>query len=289
VTGVHQGRACGSVVIPAHDEARVIGRCLDALFLGVPPGELEVVVACNGCQDDTADVARASGHPVTVLELAEPSKPGALRAADAVAGRFPRIYLDADVVLPGMSARMVLQRLAEGDVLAARPAIRYETSGSTAAVRRYYRARSRVPSLMGSLWGAGVFALSAAGRQRFGEFPDVVAEDLFVDQHFTPEEIAIVPCDPVVITTPRAVPDLVQVLRRTYRGNAENHRTTPAGAQASTTGTTVQSLVRLARSGVADAVDVAVYAGVVASARGLRLVSTGGAWERDDSSREVAS
>ncbi len=59
----------GSVVIPAHDEAAVIGRCLDALFTGFEPGELDVVVVCNGCTDDTASAARASGHPVRVVEL----------------------------------------------------------------------------------------------------------------------------------------------------------------------------------------------------------------------------
>src|SRR5262245_50140774 len=33
-----------SVVIPAHDEEAVLGRCLDALLGGAAPGELDVVV-----------------------------------------------------------------------------------------------------------------------------------------------------------------------------------------------------------------------------------------------------
>jgi hypothetical protein len=39
----------GFVVIPAHNEAAVIRRSLDALLAGFAPNELHVVVACNGC------------------------------------------------------------------------------------------------------------------------------------------------------------------------------------------------------------------------------------------------
>ena len=89
----------GSAVIPAHNEAAVILRCLDTLLAGFRPGELDVVVTCNGCTDGTADVVRSSGHQVRVLEIDAASKPAALRAAEEVVTAFPRLYLDADVVL----------------------------------------------------------------------------------------------------------------------------------------------------------------------------------------------
>ena len=210
----------GSVVIPANDEALVIRRCLDALFEGFAPGSLDVVVVCNGCADDTAAQASSSGHPVRVLELAAASKPAALRAGDAAALAFPRIYLDADVVLPGRAARALLERLRTG-AIAGRPPIRYDSIGASAPVRSYYRARSRVPAVLGSLWGAGVYGLSAEGRRRFGEFPDVVGDDLWVDRLFDLGEVEIVDCAPVVVTVPRRAGDLVRLLRRTYRGKAE--------------------------------------------------------------------
>ena len=50
---------------------------------------------------------------------------------------------------------------------------------------------------MSSLWGAGVYGLSEEGRSRFGDYPDVVAEDLYVDQHFDEHEIEIVSCAPL--------------------------------------------------------------------------------------------
>jgi glycosyltransferase involved in cell wall biosynthesis len=275
----------GSVIVPAHDESARIRRCLDALFAGIAPGELDVIVVCNGCRDDTAQLARVSGHPIRVIELDTASKPAALRAGDAAALALPRIYLDADVVLQGSAARTVLERLRAGAV-AARPPIRYDSSGSSAPVRSYYRARSRVPALLGSLWGAGVYGLSGAGRSRFNAFPDVVADDLWVDRHFAPDEIEIVPCAPVVVTVPRSTRDLVRVLRRAYRGKAETADVDPHGRARRTTGSAVRQLRRLAAAGPFAALDAATYAAFAAGAR-LALASprAGPRWERDDSSR----
>ena len=53
VTQTREGVMPVSVVIPAHNEETVIGRCLAALFAGAGEGELDVVVVCNGCRDGT--------------------------------------------------------------------------------------------------------------------------------------------------------------------------------------------------------------------------------------------
>ena len=282
----------GSVVIPAHDEAAVIERCLHALFAGFAPGELDVVVVCNGCADDTAARAGSSGHPVRVVERETASKPAALRVGDAAAAVFPRLYLDADVVLPGAAARIVLERLRAGAV-AARPPIRYDSSGSSAPVRSYYRTRSQVPAVLGSLWGAGVYGLSAAGRQRFAAFPDLVADDLWVDRHFDRSEVEIVDCAPVVVRVPRRSRDLVRILRRTYVGKAEPAPVTDLGdAAPDTVGSTVKDLCRLAAAGPLATLDATTYAVFAAGARlALAFAPLAGAslpaggWERDDGSR----
>lgn len=277
----------GSVVIPAHDEANVIRRSLDTLFTGIDPGEIDVVVVCNGCADDTANVARESGHPLRVVELKRASKPAALRVADAAVSAFPRLYLDADVMLSGSAARLVLQRLRSGTP-AARPPIRYDTSGASAPVRRYYRARSRVPAVLGSLWGAGVYGLSASGRSRFGDFPDVVADDLWVDRLFAQGEVEIVDCPPVVVAVPRRSRDLVRVLRRVYGGKRERTFAPDLHDRApETIRSTLRDLGRLAMAGPAAALDAATYAAFATYAR-LALVGGGLAserWERDYSSR----
>ena len=275
----------GSVVIPAHDESAGIHRCLDALFAGTAPRQFDVIVVCNGCSDGTADLARSSGHPVRVIELETASKAAALRAGDEAASGFPRIYLDADVVLPGSSACAVLERLRDGAV-AARPPIRYDSSRSSAPVRSYYRARSRVPALLESLWGAGVYGVSEAGRTRFGTFPDVVADDLWVDRHFAPGEIMIVDCAPVAVAVPRRAHDLVRILRRTYRGKAETAGVDPHSRARRTTASTIGQLRRLAAAGPSAALDAATYAAFATGARlALAAPLPGSRWERDDSSR----
>lgn len=279
----------GSVVIPAHDEAGSIKRCLEALFQGFDPRELDVVVVCNGCRDGTAAAARSTGHPVRVIELEAASKAAALRAGDAAALAYPRLYLDADVVLQGSAARRVLERLAQG-ALAARPPILYDSSRSSALVRRYYRARSRVPAVLGSLWGAGMYGLSAQGRGRFASFPDVTADDLWLDRQFDPREIEVVDCAPVLVSVPRNARDLTRVLLRIYRGKAENRSPAQVDDRArDITKSTLGDLARLAAGGPSPALDVAAYATFAAVARlALAVVPASASptrWERDESSR----
>jgi cellulose synthase/poly-beta-1,6-N-acetylglucosamine synthase-like glycosyltransferase len=58
-----------SLIIAAHDEQRVIGaKVQNALALDYPRELLEVIVACDGCTDETAQGAREAGADV-VLEL----------------------------------------------------------------------------------------------------------------------------------------------------------------------------------------------------------------------------
>jgi glycosyltransferase involved in cell wall biosynthesis len=275
----------GSVVIPAHNEAVVISRCLDALLAGFQPGELDVVVACNGCTDGTADIVRSSGHPVRVIEVDAASKPAALRAAEEAAITFPRLYLDADVVLASAAARQVLECIRNGRALAARPPIKYDAQRSTLFVRSYYRARTSVPAVMGSLWGAGVYGLSSVARARFGRYPDVVADDLFVDQHFHRGEIEIVKCPPVVVKAPRRTADLLRILRRTYHGNSENRNLQDTATKSATTPSTLHDLARLALAQPARAVDVGTYLALAALARLTLVVASPARWERDNSSR----
>jgi glycosyltransferase involved in cell wall biosynthesis len=277
-------QAVGSIVIPAHNEARVIGTGLRELLTSLGAG-VEVVVVCNGCTDGTAEAAREAGDGVEVVELAVASKVEALRAGDLVATAFPRAYIDADVLVSGETVGAVFRRLADGGALAARPPLTYDTSSSSWIVRRFYRARSEIPAVMGSLWGAGMYALSAAGRARFAAFPAVVADDLFVDGLFTPDEVELVDTDPVVVVAPATVAGLLASFRRVFRGNRAMARHTATDGPG--TADTLRDLVRLARRGPAELVDAAVYGSVVLAARALawRHRWSSDHWERDESSR----
>jgi hypothetical protein len=285
-------RWIGSVVIPAHNEESVIGRCLGALTEGTAPGTLDVVVVCNGCTDDTARVARSVAAFVTVVEIREPSKVRALTVGDATAGGFPRLYLDADVVLPGVSAVAVLRELTRDGVLAARAPVSYDTARCSPLVRRYYAARALVPGLLCRLWGAGVYGLSEQGRARFGAWPDHVADDLFVDSLFTDEEIVIVETAPVVVSPPRTPQSLLAVLRRGARAKAPRARTpqdvTEPLPLRQRLPDTLQGLLSAAGHHPSALLDVLVYAGFAVGGRLRRPGAPATGWERDQSSREVA-
>jgi hypothetical protein len=272
----------GSVVIPAHNEAAVIERSLRALLAGIAPGTVEVVVACNGCTDGTADVVRRSGLPVRVVEIETPSKIAALRAGEAVVTAFPRVFVDADVVLPGHALLALLTRLAAGDVLAGRPPVRYDTAGADRLVRAYYRARTRIPSVMTALWGAGTYAVTADGRERIGPWPDVLADDLFVDRCFRRDEIAVLAGEPVVVAVPRTRAALMAVLTRTYAGKGDEP---PASGGRRTLPSTVRGLVLGVARDPGGTSDFAVYAGFAVLARLRRLRRTGQRWERDETTR----
>ena len=102
-----------SIVIAAHNEAAVIGRCLDTILRDAAPGEFDITVVANGCADDTARVA-AARPGVRVLDLAAAGKTAALNAGDAAAHGFPRLYLDADVVVSAADVRALVAALRRG-------------------------------------------------------------------------------------------------------------------------------------------------------------------------------
>lgn len=291
ITPVLEDFPRGAVIIPAHNEAAVIGRTLEKLAPVLATGRVEVIVACNGCTDATAPIAREF-NGVVVLSVETASKVAALNAADAVASLWPRLYLDADISISPTALRLLFNRLDKGDILAARPAFRYDDAGASWPVRAFYRARRRISSMHDALWGAGAYALTEAGHDRFVEFPAVTADDLFVDRQFGSDEKVIVRTPPVVVMTPRNIAGLMAVLTRNYRGQAELKRQMTNGESESSRHqfTTRQSLGALLSSihGPGSAFDASMYAGFVVTARlrrGRRSKSSPTVWERDDSSR----
>ena len=278
MTGAHPS---GAVIIPAHNEAGVISRTLEALGEVIGWGTVDVVVACNGCMDGTEAIA-SRYRGVQVLNVPEASKTAALNAADRATHRWPRLYLDADIEVSAPALHSVFAALEGGSLLAARPAFRYDTQGASAWVRAYYRARSRIPGTSEGLWGAGAYALSFSGHQRLGAFPALTGDDYYVDRLFSAHEKAVLPTEPVVVRTPRTCAALLSVLRRTYRGNAEQDGLS-GGAS---TGRTVRQLLASVR-GPLSVFDAAVYVAFAGAGRRRPLFSRKALprWERDDSSR----
>jgi len=94
-----------TIIIPAYNEASVISECLDSLLAQTYQGSLEIIVAANGCSDETAALARtyedgfeSKGYALLVLEITRGNKNNAINHSDSIASFGNRLYLDADVV-----------------------------------------------------------------------------------------------------------------------------------------------------------------------------------------------
>ncbi len=210
--------AIASVVVPAHNEERLLPALLDALTEG-EPGLLEIVVVPNGCTDATAAVARR--YPVAVIETEIPSKRDALRLGASRTTTLPRVYIDGDVVISGRDVAMLVETMLARGALAAAPGRKLVLDRSSTAVRWYYAIWARLPGIRTGLFGRGVIAVSAAGVRRLEALAPVMADDLVASNSFTPRERTIVEEAVSHILAPRTVDDLLRRRVRAVTGVAE--------------------------------------------------------------------
>jgi len=284
-----------TVIIPAHNEASVIERCLKTLLDGTPgPDVMQVIVAANGCSDDTAEIARKAAPTATVIELGKGSKTAAMNAANAIAEHFPRIYLDADVQCRYASLEALAQALSEPGQLAASPALRCDLSRSNALTRAYYRVWLTQPYVTRNMVGSGCFGLSKAGYEAIGDFPPITGDDIWVYSRFREEERRNISTnsngEPVFFTVspPRRIIDQIRVETRRRLGNEEVLKRYPSPHY---THSNAVADLRIALKNGASLFDVAVYLGVKTLSR-LRAKASQRQnqtihWERDLGAREI--
>lgn len=207
-----------SVIIPAYNEEAGIGRVLRELAQTPEAGpDIRIVVAPNGCSDRTAEVA--GGYGVQVVDVPVASKTAALNAADAVVDG-PRVYLDADIVASPALIRALGAALREPGIHAAVPRAEVDLAGSSWPVRAFYAINAKLPVFSGRLFGRGCIAVSAEGRARFAEFPDLIADDMFLDGMLHGGEKREVDLA-VRVPAPRRLGDLIRRVARARAGNKQ--------------------------------------------------------------------
>jgi glycosyltransferase involved in cell wall biosynthesis len=279
-----------SIVIPAHNEARVIGRLLDALLTDPSDDATDIVVVCNGCTDDTARIAAERSPRVRVVEIPVPSKHAALRAGDEHAQGFPRVYVDADVVLTASDVRALTGPLRDdtSGVLATAPDRRVPLAGCAWRVRAYYQVWQRLPAVREGLFGRGVIAVSKAGHDRIAALPPLMADDLAASLAFTSGERLVVREAGVVVHPPRTWPDLIRrrVRAAVSTAQVERHQS-PEQGSARTSKADLTDLLR-AEPRLLAGVVVFVAAAVVARRKAEKAIRAEdfGTWLRDESSRQ---
>lgn len=216
-----------SVVIPAHNESQVIGRCLRELLASAEDGEFEVVVVANACLDNTAEVASSFGPAVHVVVTDTPGKANALNLGDRAAATFPRVYVDADIVMTTSALRKLVAEVSTERACAAAPRMEVDLAKSTWPVRAFYRIWRRHPYFLRGMIGSGVYAMSGAGRARFLSFPLITADDAFARLQFSEGERDIVSDASFTISAPRTLRSLVAIKTRSRRGNMELREVRP--------------------------------------------------------------
>lgn len=209
-----------SVIVPAHNEASVIRRCLDSLI--GQSGLDTLIVACNGCTDNTAEIVRNEYPQAICLDIATPSKVNALNEAEKWVTTWPVFYIDADTRLSTNTIQTMTQALeSDNTLLLAAPEPVIDTSRSSWLVRQYYRIWLQLPYIRDGVVATCSYVITQAGRERFTEFPAVINDDGFVRCQFERQERGNIAGAHIFITAPQDLNSLIKIKTRARLGNMQ--------------------------------------------------------------------
>jgi cellulose synthase/poly-beta-1,6-N-acetylglucosamine synthase-like glycosyltransferase len=168
------------LIIPAHNEADVIAAKLESVLAnGYHHAKLHVIVACDGCTDDTVKVAQSTGADL-VLDLPRGGKAAAINEAVAQ-GHSPILaFSDANALLLTGALEHLVKPFADSRVGAV--AGEQRISRDTGAEGPYWRYESylkRCEALFGSAAGSDG-SIHALRRDAFRPLPTdrIIMDDL---------------------------------------------------------------------------------------------------------------
>ena len=157
-----------SVVIPAHNAARTLGECLQAIRCS-NYADYEVIVVDDASTDDTAQVAAEHGCHVT----RSPENVGAARAKNLGASETTGdivLFTDADILLQPDTLRLVAEDFKDPTVAAVvgllGQRLRYDNFSSQFKNLWMHYTYTRLAAGNGAERGVGVFFTSIAAIRR---------------------------------------------------------------------------------------------------------------------------
>ncbi len=277
-----------SVIIPAHNEANVIGATLESLFPGVAAGDIEIIVVCNACTDNTVVIVETFGEKVKCIISPVASKTNALNLGDNKASGFPRIYLDADVILSCDAVKIIAGVLQEGKYLAVAPKMRMDFSNTSWVVKSYYEVWQQLPYVQEGMIGTGVYALSKEGKERVGKFPDIIADDGYVRAMFNNKERTSVDNCYSLVRAPANLSGLNKIKMRSRLGRYELAEKFPELLKNEEKNYKFAILKLLSKVSYWVKIPVYVYVNMVTRVRAKKYYQLNkfAGWERDETSRE---
>lgn len=280
------------VIIPAHNEAGTIKHCLDAVLDDPNRDRLDVLVATNGCTDNTAELAEEYGAPVRVLDSPVAGKGAALNMALAATPDVVRIYVDADVVVSPGAMTEIVETMKRTDALAAAPKIVFDTSQSTLPARLYLETWAKADYFTEGHVGTGLYAISAVGHQQIPTFDDLFAEDLLPIQRFPRNRRATASNATFRPLFPQNLRDLVKVQMRQQVGVIEFFEWLEENGEAksldSLDKTWIRKLLRDPRNWAGVALYTPLRVVIQVGAQWKRRYGTR-TWTRDETSRQSAA
>ncbi|RBP48100.1 cellulose synthase/poly-beta-1,6-N-acetylglucosamine synthase-like glycosyltransferase [Roseimicrobium gellanilyticum] len=176
-----------SVILCVHnEEARLASRLENLLSLDWPM-EGEVVVVCDGCTDNSAEVARQVGQErVRVVELSQKSgKPSGINAGVEQASGDVLIFCDARQEFESSALRHLVAELREENTGAVSGLLRIAKSsdGSSGGFDRYWSLETKLRKWE-SDWDSAIGctgAIYALRRECFVELPpDTILDDVVI-------------------------------------------------------------------------------------------------------------
>lgn len=266
-----------SVIVPVHNEAGRLRQTVPCLLDGLPPG-CEVIYVCNGCTDGSEALLHALVGMKAWIIQAPQGKAAAIRYGEGKACLLPRFYVDADVTIGGADLAE-LSRCLTGPIELVSPRIVYDLHGVGPAMRRVCRLSQLLPH---ARYGAfhHVLGVSAAARARWGEFPDLLGDDAFIQSCISAQHKRVVAHVTVTVRPPRTLWSWIQVRSRWQAGHRQMRG---LGHAPPHTPNQFRTLVRsLFRPGTR--LDALLYVGSVLAARLLSALPQRG-WYSDRTSR----
>jgi rSAM/selenodomain-associated transferase 2 len=167
-----------SVVIPARNEAAVLGQTLEYLHACTPPGAAELVVAVGGSTDETVAIARERAR---LVEGSDPSRSGLLNRGVEIARGAILFFLHADTLPPRDYVNAISTALDDPGVVGGAFDFEFrERAWQLSAVAALNRLRCRTT---GNFYGdQGIFVRRRTFARIGGFPPRLLFEDLVFSQ-----------------------------------------------------------------------------------------------------------
>ncbi|MBP0967161.1 MAG: glycosyltransferase [Oscillospiraceae bacterium] len=172
-----------SVVIPAHNEAQYIGKCLAAVRAAadaVRPCRTEIIVVANRCTDQTADIARQYG--AVVLQNDDKCISSIRNTGVRAAKGRVIVTVDADTLIPHGTLKEVRQMLSTGRYIGGGANPRFDRMSPGIFCSTLYVAWNLLPVMRNehAYLSSAVFWFRKADFERAGGFDEslVSLEDM---------------------------------------------------------------------------------------------------------------